>query len=470
MNENKLQAILDNMDAARYALVVGTGNPDALRQAFGRKRVVHPGVSGGRPLPPQEMQRQFQQALQQRGTVQEKRTAYIHIPFCSRLCLYCGFFQNYSDDARETVYIDHLLRELEMAKQSEYIRSGLFQAVFIGGGTPSALSPYNAGRLLAKIRECLPLSNDSELTFEARVHDLEPAKLESWFAGGVNRISIGVQSFDTKLRQQMGRIDSREVVEERLRLAASYNQAAIIIDLIFGLPDQTQELLLEDLAMVERLPIDGMDLYQLNLFDVSPLKKAIDKGLISPVATTAQQAQLFAAAEEWLLARNFRRLSNCHWAKSNRERSQYNSLTKQGAAVVPFGAGAGGNVGGHALFLHRDIRAYMDMVEQGQKPLLFLAARSERQPIHNEVMRQLELGYIHLDGLVQQFGERLRELSVIMKLWEQNGLVQRGTALYHLTQAGRFWQMNLTQSLMECIEAILEESVQPKVERIAEQG
>lgn len=469
MSKNKLATMFNKMDTARYELVVGTGSANVLQQAFKRKRVVHPGING-RPLPPPESQRLWRETMQGAANSRTKRTAYIHIPFCSHLCLYCGFFQNYSDDERETIYINKLIKELEMARDSEYIQSGLFQAVFIGGGTPSALSPYNAGRLLQKIHECLPLSNDCELTLEARINDIEPAKLEMWFANGVNRISIGVQSFNTQLRQQMGRIDSREIVEERLRLAASYNQAAIIIDLIFGLPGQTVDLLLEDLAAVDSLPIDGMDLYQLNLFDVSPLKKAIDNGSIPPAATTAQQAELFAAAENWLSARNFRRLSNCHWAQSNRERSQYNSLTKQGAEVVPFGAGAGGNLAGKMMFLHRDIKVYMEQIEQGIKPLMFLAKQPERQPIHNEIMRQLELGYIDLSRLAEMFGSCIYELEAIIDIWEQNGLLTRGAAHISLTQAGRFWQMNMTQSLLECIEAILAAEIKPEVQRIAEQG
>lgn len=466
---NKLENVLRAMKKEQYELVVGTGHSDALSYAFRKKRVVHPQIAS-RPYSPKDAPRLWQQTMAQTDDSKKSRAAYIHIPFCSHMCLYCGFFQNYADEERETFYVDYLIKELAMAKKSPYVQSGLFQAVFFGGGTPSALSPKNAARLLQAVRDSLPLSCDCEITFEGRVNDLADDKISAWFDGGVNRVSIGVQSFDTKLRQAMGRIDSLEEVKARLENIAAYNQAAIIIDLIFGLPTQDEAKYLADLAIADALPIDGMDLYQLNLFDISPLKKAIDSGKIPAAATTAEQARLFAAAEKWLTERAYKRLSNCHWAKNNRERSQYNTLTKQGAEVFPFGAGAGGNVGGKMLFLQRDINAYAKMLDNGFKPLMVLAEQPSLQAIYNLVMRQMEMGYINLNILAKNFGEKVTELLPLIDIWEKNGLVKKGAELIWLTQAGRFWQMNLTQSIMECIELIFNDIMENEVQRVAEQG
>ena len=156
---------------------------------------------------------------------------------------------------------------------SPYLQQGLIHTVFIGGGTPSSLSAHNAKRLLAAMKKTLPLANDYELTLEGRINDLVPEKLEAWFEGGVNRISIGVQSFQTKLRRQLGRMDDMETVVKNLTTAASYNQASVILDLIYGLPDQTMELWEADLKIIDALPVDGMDLYQLNVYENSMLKK-----------------------------------------------------------------------------------------------------------------------------------------------------------------------------------------------------
>ena len=467
--KKRLREILDAMQEEEYSLTVGTWSENPLQEAFPKKRVVHPNIQG-RPLSQAERQLAWQETLHLPVGETKKRTAYIHIPFCSHLCLYCGFFQNYSNEERETLYIDTLIKELAMSAQDRYLQDGLFHAVFIGGGTPSALSAYNVARLLQAIHSYLPLANDCEITLEARVHDLVKTKMDAWFAGGVNRVSVGVQSFDTKIRQSMGRIDDAATVIARLQELAAYEQASIIIDLIYGLPGQTPQALLDDLAIVDSLPIDGMDLYQLNVFEVSPLKKAMDAGTLPAAATTAEQASMFAKANQWLKDRAYRQLSNCHWAKGIRERNMYNLLTKCGAEVFPFGSGAGGNIGAYSMFLERNLQTYITQVEAAQKPLMFMARKSATQELHNDMLKQLECGYFNLEFLVAKYGAQVRELDYLLALWEKHGLLTRGNVLSRLTQAGQFWQINMAQSLLECAEALLEGNVQTQVQPVAAQG
>ena len=100
----------------------------------------------------------------------------------------------------------------------------------------------NSERLLKAIKEYLPLANDYELTLEGRIHDLIPENLDVWMANGVNRMSIGVQSFNTEVRQMVGRLDTKETVLERLAALKAYGQCSVVIDLIYGLPGQTMEV------------------------------------------------------------------------------------------------------------------------------------------------------------------------------------------------------------------------------------
>lgn len=240
------------------------------------------------------------------------------------------------------------------------------------------------------MNEVLPLANDCEITMEARVHDLVDEKLQVWFKHGVNRISVGVQSFDTAIRQSMGRKDDKETVIENLKRAASYNQAVLIIDLIYGLPAQDVDNFVNDLKIADSLPIDGMDLYQLNVFEQSALKKAIDNGKIPPAATTKQQAKYLEAAISYLDELAYKRLSVCHWAKTNRERSMYNTLAKSGADVIPFGSGAGGFVGDISMFLNRDLQRYMNAIDEGKWPLMVLTKEAEGKVLFKDIQAQTE--------------------------------------------------------------------------------
>lgn len=463
----KLEALFQALPATARALQLGYDNADPLTGAFARKRVVHAGLQGS-PLPPEAAQALWRGVMEQSPAAAAERAAYIHIPFCQTKCLYCGFFQNAANQAAEDRYIDSLIRELEAGAAQPQLRDGLIHAVFIGGGTPTSLSPGNAGRLLQAIRRCLPLANDCELTLEGRIHDLVPAKMDVWLANGVNRVSLGVQSFHTKIRRQLGRLDDRETVLRRLAALKAYQQCAVIVDLIYGLPDQDIEAWEEDLAMLAAAAVDGMDLYQLNVFDGSDLDKRIQAGTLSPAASTAQQAAMYAFAHEFVSKRAFTRLSICHWKRHSRERSLYNTLAKRGCVLFPFGCGAGGNAGGYAVMLHRALAPYEAMVAAGRKPLMAMLQQSPLQPLINSVVGQLEQGFLDLEPLLAA-DDRLAELKWLYALWEQRGLVRHNGVLYRLTVAGQFWQVNIAQTTLECVQALLTDKNSIAVQQIAAQ-
>jgi oxygen-independent coproporphyrinogen-3 oxidase len=455
------------MEPELYSLVVGCQTDQPLQEAFPTKRVLHGDVRGGM-LERGEWAVRWQAALEQPESG-EKRSAYIHIPFCQRKCLYCGFFQNFCQEELETAYIDHLVAELKMNAGRPYLAAPV-NAVFIGGGTPSCLSPANAGRLLKAIRAYLPLANDCELTLEGRIHDLVPAKMESWLENGVNRISLGVQSFNTKVRQAVGRLDDRDTILERLAVLSGYNQATVILDLIYGLPYQTTEVWLEDIAALKTAAVDGWDLYQLNVYENSALKKEIEAGRLPAAAAIRDQAELFAAAHRELLRWPVTQISVCHWAKTSRERNMYNIMAQQGHTMLPFGAGAGGKAGGFSLMQERDVKRYMQRIDIGEKPIMMMMAAHASANLHDAVKNQIKLGYLDINQLAAQFDPRISELDVLLALWEEKGLVIREPGIARLTVPGQFWYVNLTQSVLECANALLHGAWSWEMQRVAVQG
>lgn len=449
-----VKEILEGLPQEKYDELLGIKSDNPLNEAFLKRRPDHPNAGGSMILPPLH-QKTWQNQMNSKGSVKDKKAAYIHIPFCEKLCIYCGFFQNYANEDKETMYIDKLIKQLEMAKSYRYVQEGLIHSVFFGGGTPSTLSPQNADRLLKAVNECLPLANDCEITMEARVHDLVDEKLNVWFKHGVNRISIGVQSFDTKIRQCLGRVDPKEAVIENLKRAAGYNQAVIIVDLIYGLPYQTVEKFVEDLKIIDDLPIDGMDLYQLNVFEKSLLKKSLDTGRLPPVATSAEQAEYLKAAVEFLEEANYKRLSVCHWAKSNRERSLYNTLAKTDADVIPFGSGAGGFIGDISVYLQRDLKKYMESVDKGKVPIMFLLKAPELSSLYKDIQDQTESCGVNLTKLAKKYNSELMQLETVLDIWTEHGLFTKKGHMYKMTVAGQYWQKNITQSLIEITKKFL---------------
>ena len=448
-----LASFFESIPEKQRNLQLGLECDNPMSGAFPHKRVVHAGLNGTL-VSPKETQVVWDNLMNGAPKKGEMQCAYIHIPFCKTKCTYCGFFQNGTSQNVEDQYIDGLISELQLASERPRLKDGLIHALFIGGGTPTSLSPTNSERLLKAIKEYLPLANDYELTLEGRIHDLIPENLDVWMANGVNRMSIGVQSFNTEVRQMVGRLDTKETVLERLAALKSYGQCSVVIDLIYGLPGQTMEVWEQDLADLVSSGVDGADLYQLNVFDGSDLNKDIASGKVPAAATTAMQGDMFEFGRKYLDARSYRRLSAAHWSANNRERSLYNILAKAGVPMFPFGSGAGGNVDGYGMMLHRALKPYEDMVSRGEKPFMALMKQSDLQPIVNQVVSQLEQGFLNIKSLTT-LDSKLDELEWLYKLWEDRGLVAYNGLLYKLTAAGEFWTVNLTQSTLEAVEYIM---------------
>ena len=448
-------------------LQFGRETDDPLTESFPRKRVVHAGVRG-EVVPPAEAQETWRSIMNTPAKKGEVQTAYIHIPFCKTKCLYCGFFQNAAQQSAEDDYVEALIEEIEAAADAPRLKGGLIHAVFIGGGTPTSLSAENAVRVLSTLRRVLPLANDYELTLEGRIHDLVPEKIEAWLANGVNRISLGVQSFDTKVRQSQGRLETREEVLERLKLLKSYEQCSVVIDLIYGLTGQSMEVWQKDLDDLIASGIDGADFYQLNVYEGSDLNKRISEGKLAPAATTKEQAKMFAFAYDYMKKRGWHQLSMCHWARNSRERSLYNALAKRGVPMFPFGSSAGGFLGGYAVMLHRVLQPYAMLVASNQKPIMGLVKQSEIQPFSNCAVNMLEYGLMDLSRL-EAMDERLTGLRWLYELWEKRGLVAFNGVQYELTIAGKFWEVNIAQTTVECIQYLLTGENAMSVERIAAQ-
>ncbi|MCD6570328.1 MAG: heme anaerobic degradation radical SAM methyltransferase ChuW/HutW [Deltaproteobacteria bacterium] len=424
-------------------------NGDPLHAAFDKKRVVHPGAMG-RPLAPERINEAWAKVMAKEGK-KEKRAAYFHIPFCETHCLFCGFYLNpFKAGEEENRYVDYVIQELEMVADARFINAHPFHAVYLGGGTPTALSAGNLLRLLRAIKKYLPLANDCEVTVEGRIHHFSDDKVCACIEGGVNRFSIGVQSFDTHVRRKMGRIETGEEVAERLRCIDSLDQTATIIDLIYGLPYQTMEIWEDDVKRYIELGLDGVDLYQLNIFKVGRLEKAARKKLVALPADIKMQADMFAKAVEIMKHARYRRLSMSHWGKTTRERNIYNTLALSGKVCVPFGSGAGGWVDEYLFFQDRSLDSYYQRIDEGNKPIAMAMKQPENNDLFKTLIGQMEQGHCHLKGLGGSYGFKLEEIFLpILEQWEKVGLIKMNDGWIDLTLAGEFWQVNLCQALID---------------------
>ncbi len=261
---------------------------------------------------------------------------YVHIPWCVRKCPYCDFNSHERTGALpEKEYVERLMRDIEESLPCVWGRRVV--SVFIGGGTPSLFSPQSIDALLSGVRARLPLEPDAEITLEANPGTVEAARFRGFREAGVNRISIGVQSFDERMLRALGRIHS---AEEALRavVAALTSFDNVNIDLMYALPSQDAAMARADLDQALRLGVPHLSAYQLTL---EPNTVFWSRPPALPEHDAAADMQL--ALEELLGAAGYQHYETSAFARPGR-RCRHNLNYWQFGDYLGLGAGAHGKV------------------------------------------------------------------------------------------------------------------------------
>ena len=184
------------------------------------------------------------------------KSAYIHIPFCKSICSYCDFCKVFYNKK----WVDSYLNALENEIQKEY-KGEILKTIYIGGGTPSSLDIDELNKLFAILNK-LNLNNDYEYTIECNIEDITEEKLLLFKNNKINRLSIGVESFNDKYLKYLNRSYKSDIIESKISLAKKYFDN-INIDLIYALKDQTKEELLEDINKIKKLDVNHVSCYSL---------------------------------------------------------------------------------------------------------------------------------------------------------------------------------------------------------------
>ena len=189
---------------------------------------------------------------------------YIHTPWCVQKCPYCDFNSHQlKESLPEDDYVERLLFDLEQELPEVWGRQ--LTSIFIGGGTPSLFSAQSYERLLSGIRALLPFHSDMEITMEANPGTVEADKFKGFFQAGINRISIGVQSFNNQFLSSLGRIHNGDEAIRAFQIARDAGFDNINVDLMYALPEQSAEQALDDLAIAVDLHPEHLSWYQLTL-------------------------------------------------------------------------------------------------------------------------------------------------------------------------------------------------------------
>ena len=261
---------------------------------------------------------------------------YVHLPWCVRKCPYCDFNSHErSGDLPEAAYVAALMRDLEGMLPSVWGRR--VQTIFIGGGTPSLFSAQAVDEMLAGIRARLQLEPDAEITMEANPGAAEAGRFRGYRDAGVNRLSIGVQSFDDGLLKALGRIHGAEEARRAIGLALE-TFGNVNIDLMYGLPGQTPAMAAADIAEGVRHGTPHFSAYQLTI-EPNTVFHSRRPALPAHDATADMQA----AAEAALAAAGYEHYETSAFAKPGR-RCRHNLNYWEFGDYLGIGAGAHGKL------------------------------------------------------------------------------------------------------------------------------
>ncbi|WP_296174797.1 radical SAM family heme chaperone HemW [uncultured Streptococcus sp.] len=364
--------------------------------------------------------------------MQKKPTsAYVHIPFCTQICYYCDFSKVFIKNQPVDSYLEHLLEEF----QSYDIQK--LRTLYIGGGTPTALSAPQLEILLKGLTKNLDLSSLEELTIEANPGDLDADKIAVLKNSAVNRVSLGVQTFDDKMLKKIGRSHLEKDIYEnidRLRLAGFDN---ISIDLIYALPGQTMEQVKDNVAKAIGLDIPHMSLYSLILENHTVFMNRMRRGKL-PLPKEELEAEMFEYIIAALERAGFEHYEISNFSKLGFE-SRHNLMYWDNAEYYGIGAGASGYVNGVRYKNHGPIRHYLSAVEEGNARIteehlsqkeqmeeeMFLGLRKKSGV---SMVRFEEKFGRSFDGL---YGETVRDLV-------QQGLMQIEGDRVRMTKRGLF--------------------------------
>ncbi|MBA3260692.1 MAG: radical SAM family heme chaperone HemW [Gemmatimonadales bacterium] len=264
---------------------------------------------------------------------------YFHVPFCARRCSYCDFAIAVRRVIPSDRYADAVLSEWTRKQDHPaWADAPEVQTVYFGGGTPSRLDPTALGRILERIAADRPIAPDAEITLEANPEDVSPRAAAAWRGAGVNRVSLGVQSFDPAVLGWMHRTHTAEQVPRAVATLRDAGVADLSLDLIFGLPAALGRRWDQDLAAALALEPTHLSLYGLTVEAGTPLARWTERGEVTPVDEERYAAE-FLAADTALTGAGYRHYEVSNYARDGR-RARHNGAYWRRAPFLGLGPSA----------------------------------------------------------------------------------------------------------------------------------
>lgn len=353
---------------------------------------------------------------------------YVHIPFCVRKCAYCDFLSAPADEALRQEYVEALIREITGYKKM--YQDCYVSTVFVGGGTPSILSPGQFRGIFSALRDSFRIEPEAEVTLEANPGTVTEAKLLAWKEAGVNRISIGLQSTRDEELRMLGRIHDYQQFLDTWKLLLKAGMKNVNIDLISAIPGQTLESWRETLRKTAELEPEHLSVYSLIIEEGTPFydrygKAAVRNAPYPPLPDEETERLIYEETGEILREYNYTRYEISNYAKPGYE-CRHNIGYWQRKEYLGIGLGASSLIG-QTRFRHiSDLKKYLTEAGDVQK----LCEEKELLRVQDEMEEFMFLGLRMMCGVNKSeffrlFGSQIEEIyGKPLKKLEENALLE----------------------------------------------
>ncbi|HLL85563.1 MAG TPA: radical SAM family heme chaperone HemW [Longimicrobium sp.] len=381
---------------------------------------------------------------------------YIHFPYCLSKCPYCDFASTVAKRIPEERYTDAIKSELALRAAEARFEGREVHSIFLGGGTPSLWAPERVGEVLAALRERVPLAKDAEVTLEANPGASDAERFAGFREAGINRLSIGVQSFQPSTLQALGRSHDGDMAERAFRAARAAGFDNVSMDFIYGVHGQTLEQVKADAERAASLGSEHLSAYALTLerealAEEVPLAKQLSRGevMLPPDDTVVEMQRAVSA----IYARHgLRRYEISNYAKPGYH-SRHNTLYWTGGEYLALGSGATGYLrtpgGAFRYANHRSAEAYLKAVEEGAVPEASREPLTSRELFEERLAMGLRLtSGVDLEAVCREFGEALAPRAPKVERLVGGGLARREGSRLVLTEAGTDLHSAISAELM----------------------
>ncbi|NEU31641.1 oxygen-independent coproporphyrinogen III oxidase [bacterium LRH843] len=312
-------------------------------------------------------------------------SAYVHIPFCEHICHYCDFNKVFLKNQPVDEYIEALL--LEMERTLEVHPTPFLKTIFIGGGTPTALSAKQLDVLLQGMNQVLPLDQVEEFTIEVNPDSIQEDKLHVLKKYGVNRLSLGVQTFNESLLKEIGRTHSRSGIYDAVGRSKEAGFDNISLDLMFGLPNQTPGDFLETMHEAFALDVPHLSAYSLKIEEKTVFHNRKRKGQLT-LPPEDDEVTMYEQLLTETKKAGFIQYEISNFAKRGFE-SKHNLVYWNNEGYYGFGAGAHGYVNGVRHQNHGPLPKYLKAIERNERPYYLETVVSKVEQMEEEMFMGL---------------------------------------------------------------------------------